>query len=347
MSGSSKKVFLIGPGYIGLEVLDRLLENGYTVTTLVRRKEAAEELKQKQNVEVVMGTIDDQDLITQQTAAHDIVIHTATADHLPSVQAVIKGIEQRAAEDKHTIYIHTSGCSFLSDDSHGAYGSDKIYTDTQPTDLDARPDTSSHRGIDLAILAARKKLGTKAKLFIILPPLIYGASTHGKLSIQVITMARFALKHRYAGYVGGGKGIWGLVHVKDLSYGYATVLKWLEDSPDVAGLENPYFFCENGKEATWGECAAFIGKELKAVGKVDDASPREIPKEQYVDLFGKYSDVVIASNARNRAERLRQLGWRPKHTDVHQAFKDEELPVLLKETGGFNGYAKEAASGSG
>jgi nucleoside-diphosphate-sugar epimerase len=347
MSGTSKKVFLIGPGYIGLEVLDRLLENGYTVTTLVRRKEAAEELKQKQNVEVVTGTIDDSNLITQQTAAHDIVIHTATADHLPSVQAVIKGIEQRAAEDKHTIYIHTSGCSFLSDDSHGAYGSDIIYTDTKPADLDARPDTSSHRGIDLAILDARKKLGTKAKLFIILPPLIYGASSHGKLSIQVITMARFALKHRYAGYVGGGKGIWGLVHVKDLSYGYATILQWLESSPDSASLENPYFFCENGKEATWGECAAFIGKELKAAGKVGDASPREIPKEQYVDLFGKYSDVVIASNARNRAERLKQLGWRPKHTDIHQAFRDEELPILLKETGGFNGYAKEAASGSG
>ncbi|KAH0151627.1 NAD dependent epimerase/dehydratase family protein, partial [Aureobasidium melanogenum] len=213
MSESSKKVFLIGPGYIGLEVMDRLLEAGYPVTTLVRRKEAAEELKHKENVEVVMGTIDDLDLITKQTAAHDIVIHTATADHLPSVQAVIKGIEQRAAQDKQTFYIHTSGCSFLSDDSHGSYGSDKIYKDTNPADLDARPDTASHREIDLAILAARNKLGRKAKLFIILPPLIYGASSYGKLSIQVITMARFALKHKYAGYVGGGKGIWGLVHV--------------------------------------------------------------------------------------------------------------------------------------
>ncbi|CAD0083824.1 unnamed protein product [Aureobasidium vineae] len=344
---NSKKVFLIGPGYIGLEFMDRLLENGYIVTTLVRRQEAAEELRHKENVDVVMGTIDDSDLITQQTALHDIVIHTATADHLPSVQAVIKGIEQRAAGDKHTFYIHTSGCSFLSDDSHGEHGSDKIYTDTNPADLDARPESSSHREIDLAILAARNKLGMKAKLFIILPPLIYGASSHGKLSIQVITMARFALKHKYAGYVGGGKGIWGLIHVKDLSYGYATILQWLENSPETVSLENPYFFCENGTEATWAECAGFIGKELKAVGKIEDASPREIPSEQYNDLFGKYSDVVIASNARNRAERLRQLGWRPKHTDIHQAFRDEELPILLKETGEFNGYAKEAASGSG
>jgi uncharacterized protein YbjT (DUF2867 family) len=137
MSTTAKKVFLIGPGYIGLEVLDRLLEDNYHVTTLVRRQEAADELKQK-NVKIVMGTIDDIDLVTRQTAASDIVIHTATADHLPSVEAVIKGIEQRANNGKHTIYIHTSGCSFLSDDSHGAYGSDKIYSDLKPADLDAR-----------------------------------------------------------------------------------------------------------------------------------------------------------------------------------------------------------------
>ncbi|TIA60606.1 NAD(P)-binding protein [Aureobasidium pullulans] len=227
-----------------------------------------------------------------------------------------------------------------------AIESDTIYKDTDPAALDARPDTSSHREIDLAILDARNRLGLKAKLFIMLPPLIYGASTHGKLSIQVMTMARFALKHKYAGYVGGGKGIWGLVHVKDLSYGYATILQWLEASPDEVSLENPYFFCENGEEATWAECAAFIGKELKAAGKIEDEAPRQIPEEQYGDLFGKYSDVVIASNARNRAERLRQLGWRPKYTDIHQAFRDEELPVLLNETGEFNGYGKAAASGS-
>jgi nucleoside-diphosphate-sugar epimerase len=346
MSTTAKKVFLIGPGYIGLEVLDRLLEDNYHVTTLVRRQEAADELKQK-NVKIVMGTIDDIDLVTRQTAASDIVIHTATADHLPSVEAVIKGIEQRANNGKHTIYIHTSGCSFLSDDSHGAYGSDKIYSDLKPADLDARPDTSSHRGIDLAILDARKRIGAKAKLFIMLPPLIYGASSHGKLSIQVITMARFAIKHKYAGYVGGGKGIWGLIHVNDLSYGYLTMLKWLEKSPAEVALEHPYFFCENGREATWGDCAAFIGKELKAAGKIEDATPREISKDQYDDLFGKYSDVVIASNARNKAQRLRDLGWQPKHMDIHQAFRDEELPILLKDTAEFAGYSKAAASGSG
>lgn len=41
-----KKVFLVGPGYVGREIIDRLLADGsYEVTTLARREAAAEELR--------------------------------------------------------------------------------------------------------------------------------------------------------------------------------------------------------------------------------------------------------------------------------------------------------------
>lgn len=247
MSGSGRKVFLIGPGYIGREVIDRLLESSYHVTALVRREAAGKELE-KDGISFVLGTLEDSVIITQQTAASDIVIHTATADDIDSVNAVIAGIDQRAADDKHTIYIHTSGCSFLSDDCNGEYKSDIVYSDKHPEPMDARPDSASHRGIDLAILRARKRLGVKAKLFIMLPPLIYGVTKYQRLSIQITTMARFALKHGYAGYVGKGKSAWGLVHVTDLARGYRTMLDWLVDSPSETALEHPYFFCENGIE---------------------------------------------------------------------------------------------------
>ena len=347
MSTSGKEVFLIGPGYIGLEVLDRLLENKYNVTALVRREAAARDLE-KMGVKPVMGSLEDSETIQRQTAKSDIVFHTATADDISSVKAVIAGIEERASQDLHTIYIHTSGCTFLCDDSGGEYASDMVYSDTKPEDLDARPDSSSHREIDLAIISARKSLGTKAKLFIMLPPLIYGATHHNRLSIQVITMARFAIANQYAGHVGKGKSLWGLIHVNDLSYGYLTILQWLEQAPPEAALEHPYFFCENGKETSWRDAAGIIGDELTAAGKLSDPAPREIPKDQYAALFGPYSMVVLGQNARNRADRLRKLGWEAKHYDVRQAFREEELPLLLKEDlSGYSGYDKPAASGSG
>lgn len=249
MSIPGRKVFLIGPGYIGREVIDCLLESEDHVTALVRRESAGKELE-KDGISFVLGSLEDAEIITKQTAASDIVIHTATADDLGSVNAVISGIDQRASENKHTIYIHTSGCSFLSDDINGEYKSDMVYSDKSPEDMDARPDSASHRSIDLAIIRARQRLGVKAKLFIMLPPLIYGVTRHQRLSIQITTMARFALKHKYAGYVGKGKSAWGLVHVADLARGYRTMLDWLVTSPPETALSHPYFFCENGMEIT-------------------------------------------------------------------------------------------------
>lgn len=346
MSKTQKAVFLVGPGYIGQCVIDRLLAEGYDVTTLVRREAAAVEFARK-GVKTILGDLADGEVITKQVRASDIVIHTATADDLSSVEAIIEGIRARAAQKKHTIYIHTSGASFLCDDSKGAFKSDTIYSDKRPEQLDARPDSASHRGIDLAIIKARKDLGTQAKLFIILPPLIYGKEPqYDRLSIQIPTMCRFAIKHGYAGYIGGGKGTWSLVHVSDLARGYVTILRWLEDSPASTALEHPYFFCENGQEISWADAAAIIGQSLHSAGKVSDPVPREIPEEQWVDCFGEYSVVVIGANARNRAERIRELGWSPEHTSVRDAFEKEELPALLRETGSFAGYGRAAASGA-
>lgn len=346
MSTANKTVFLIGPGYIGRAVADLLSEHGYSVTTLVRREAAAKELA-NDGIKAVFGDLDDKEVIQKQAEASDVVIHTATADHLPSVEAVLDGIRRRAAHDQRTIYIHTSGASFLSDDSRSAYKSDVVYSDKKPQALDARPDSASHRSIDLAIIKARKELGTKAKVFIVLPPLIYGSiPKHGRLSIQIPTMARFALKHRYAGHVGKGQAVWSLVHVSDLARAYMTILHWLERSDDSTALEHPYFFCENGQEMSWGEAAAMIGKSLHAVGKVQDPTPREIPEAEWNDLFGPYSAVVVGANARNRAERVRELGWQPEHTSITDAFEKEELPVLLQDTSDFHGYAGAAASGA-
>ena len=115
MTSSATTVFIIGPGFIGLEVIDLLLEHGYAVTALVRREDAAKELKAK-GVSPVMGTLEDTELIQQQAAANDVIIHAATADDLPSVEAVVRGIDERANQPKHTIFIHTSGFTFIIDE---------------------------------------------------------------------------------------------------------------------------------------------------------------------------------------------------------------------------------------
>jgi nucleoside-diphosphate-sugar epimerase len=338
-------VFLIGPGFIGGEVLDLILsENKYTVTTLVRRESAVADFG-KLGVKTVIGTLDDAQVIINQVAISDVVLHTASADHLPSVEAVLDGVRQREKKGLQTIYIHTSGASLLGDNSEGNYKSDIVFDDENPAQIDALPDSAPHRLIDLAIIRARKELASHSKFAIMIPPLIYGVSSREKrLSIQLPTITRYSIKHRYAGQVGKGLSVWSHVHVKDLARAYVILLHWMERTSTAEVAQNPYYFCENGQELSWGECSAEIGRILQKAGCVDEPEPKTIPSDKYDDIFGDFTPIVAGSNSRSRANRLRKLGWAPSEKETFASLAEDEIPLILKEDRVFNGYSKPVAS---
>ena len=248
---TGKNVFIVGPGLIGWTVLDLLVAENYKVTGLVRRQEHADGLQQS-GASAVIGDLHDEQLIVDNIAKNDIVIHTATADDLPSVLAVLRGVREKSARHEPITYIHTSGTSLLDDQALGAFKSDKIYHDDRQEEIDSLAASAPHRAIDLEILRARNELQGKAKIAIMIPPLIYGTS-HGRLTIQLPTLARWALKHGHPAHVGQGKSVWSNVHVRDLARGFVTVLHHLES---LKGAEdpNPYFFAENSgdNEPSWG-----------------------------------------------------------------------------------------------
>lgn len=72
---AGKNVFIVGPGFIGWNVLDLLVSEGYTVTGFVRRKEHGEQIKAS-GAQVVFGDLNDKAAIAEQTTKHDIVLHT-------------------------------------------------------------------------------------------------------------------------------------------------------------------------------------------------------------------------------------------------------------------------------
>ncbi|KAF2650712.1 NAD(P)-binding protein [Lophiostoma macrostomum CBS 122681] len=328
---SSKKVFIIGPGFIGWNVLELLLSESYAVHALVRRKQHADAVE-KSGATTVQGDLDDHDLIVKHVLQNDIIIHTATADHLPSVEAVIDGIKQRAKGGQSTIFIHTSGTSVLDDGSIGDFKGDKIYYDTDPDAINALPDDAPHRPIDLAIVKAGRELGDKAKFVIMIPPEIYGFNhQHRRLTIQIPTITRFALKHGYAGHVGKGLSVESQIHVLDLARAYIVLLQFIESAKPSELVKNPYFFCENGKEFSWKEVAEEVGKSLHAKGLIKDATPKEIPKENWDDLWGPYTAAVIGLNSRSRAVRLRELGWKPEEKGIWASYNEDELPEILAQ----------------
>lgn len=342
---SSRSVFLIGPGLIGGEILGHLLDEQYEVTALLRNESAAAAFDGI-GVKTVIGTLDDKEIIEKHVASHDIVFHTATSDHLPSALAVIAGIKRRAANGQKTIYIHTSGAGLLADDSAGDRLTNVIFDDEKPEGIDALPDSAHHRTIDLAILRGAKTLGSAAKIALMIPPVIYGVgSRDNRLSIQCPVMVRYSIKHGYAGHVGKGLSTWNQIHVKDLARGYMRILHWLEATAAEEANANPYWFCENGQELSWGEIAAEIGRVLYKERRISSSDTKTIPRAEYDDLFGAdFTDAVLGSNSRNRANRLRQLGWEAEEKNLLESLAEDEIPMILQEKGPFNGYGKPLAS---
>ncbi|KIW74722.1 hypothetical protein Z517_11492 [Fonsecaea pedrosoi CBS 271.37] len=345
LSAGGKNVLIVGPGFIGWNVLDHLVREGYNVTGLVRRASHGQQIEFS-GAKAVVGDLNDTTLIKTHAAESDIIFHTATADHKPSAEAVCQAVAERAAQGKSTIYIHTSGTSVLDDGACGEFKGDKVYHDNNRAEIDSVPDDAPHRQIDLTILKYQKEIGDKAKIAIMIPPLIYGYNPqHRRLTIQIPTLTRFAIKHGFAGYLGKGLPVESQIHVLDLAQAYVTLLHHMENTPAQDFLDNPYFFCENGREASWREVAEMIGEGLHKAGKIQDPTPKTIPKDLWGDLFGEFSGAVIGLNSRSRAVRLRELGWEPTQRSMEESFQMFELAEILKEdVVEFHGYAGTAAS---
>ncbi|KAF2416025.1 hypothetical protein EJ08DRAFT_703753 [Tothia fuscella] len=158
-------------------------------------------------------------------------------------------------------------------------------------------------------------------------------------------MGRFAIKHGFAGNIGKGLSIWSQVHVTDLARAYIILLHWLESSDSNDIYNNPYFFCENSHEVTWGEAATEIGRVLRHLGKVKSTDTQRILKELYSNCFGaEFTATVIGCNSRSRAIRLRELGWQPREKETLESLRKDELPIILKEKEPFRGHSKAVAS---
>lgn len=328
LMASPQSIFIVGAGYIGHNVLDQLLATKRAVTVLVRAPDQAA-LFEKAGVKTVIGTLSDLELLTTQAAQHEITINTASSDDLPSVEAILSGVRQRVHAGLPTIYLHTSGAGILDDGALGKYKTDNIYRDDAPGDIDNLSPTAIHRHVDVPIVQAAREFGDKAKIVIIIPPFVYGVNVaHKRHSFVLANLVRFALKRGFAGYVGNGKNVWSVVHVKDLAQAYMTLLAYMEKSPPSVFLENPYFFAENGSEVSMLEVAEVVAQALYKTGKMQSPEIQSFSKSDYADVIGPWTEI-LGCNSRNRAIRLREFGWEPKEKDVLTTWKEEEVPSIV------------------
>jgi len=326
----SETVFLIGSGYIGGTLLIGLLEKFEAANiSVLNRREEREDTFKKLGVKTVSGSLHDHDVIKSAAAKHDITIHAATADDLPSAQAVLDGLEERASKGLKSLYLHTSGTGVLMPKNGPQEPTDMIYYDDKPEDIDALPNENDHREIDLTILKHKNSnLKGKAKIAIMLPPCIYGVSQtapFNKLSQQVVAMETGALQAGVVPVVGKGEHIWNYIWIHDLIPGYLTILDHLIEIPvDDPDLENPYYFCSDF-EQSWKK----TGEEIAKIVSPDVPLSTQ-PASKGNGLLPEDAMSAMRSNSRSRANRLAKLGWKAKGKPLSETIP-EELKVLREQ----------------
>ncbi|KXU86055.1 epimerase [Caballeronia megalochromosomata] len=286
-------IFITGAGgFIGGSIAAGLAQDGHRVRGLIRRAEQADDLK-RLNIEPVIGSLDDTDLLAAEARAADAVINAASSDHRGAVEALIG-----ALEGTNKPFLHTSGSSIVGDAS-GGEASDNIYTEDdlpEPT-----PDKAPRVAIDTLVLDAARR-GVRSA--VLCNTLIYG---HGAVpnatSVQLPRLERQARKSGIVRHVGRGLNIWSNVHIDDVVAIYRLAL---EKSP--AGT---FYFVESG-EAQFRDMTTAMARALELRG------PEDWPLDEAIKEWGyEMASYGLGSNSRVRSMRTREiLGWQPKRTSV-------------------------------
>jgi len=324
------KIFVTGAtGYIGGSVLTRLLEPSqagkWDITVLTRSESTFSKFKEL-GVTPLLGTLDDAGLMIKAASEADVVMHLADADHLPGVQALIKGC---SSGGKRRIYIHNSGTAELADDSKGDYTSDKVVNDLDLETIHSFPLTQPHRDVDSYIFDNCQGFES----IIVCPPTIYGLGTgpFKHLSVQIPMLIKAYIKYGYAATIGKGLNVWNNVHIEDLADFYLLLLEKALSGKASTGREG-WYFCESG-ENYLKDVVAEIGKSLYDYKLIQQAEPVQFKPEEVDKYLGSYGWQGIASNSRCKADRARALGWKPSGTrgTIFDNIKAEVQAVLNQE----------------
>jgi len=298
------RIFVTGAtGYIGGSVAAALVAAGHQVRGLVRDASKATALAAR-GIEPALGDLDDAALLTREARAADGVVSAAHADHLPSVQALIAGLEGSGKP-----LLHTSGSSVIGDDARGNVASDAIYDETTP--FVVHPGKQARHALNQTVLAAA---GRGVRAIVICPTLIYGIGRGmNPHSIQIPFLVQQAREHGVVRVVGRGLNRWSTVHIDDLVDLYRLALEH--------GSAGAFYFAENG-EASLGEIGAAIAARLQ-LGAVESIAA-EAAAAQWGEARAFFT---FGGNSRVRAVRARrELGWQPRHASA-PAWIANEMPL--------------------
>ncbi|WP_348787765.1 NAD-dependent epimerase/dehydratase family protein [Leifsonia sp. NPDC080035] len=265
-------------GYIGSSVLPRLLEEGHSVTALVRDEAKAEAVRAA-GAAAVVGDATDADLVTRLAAESDGVIHLASAKDVDPVfvDAVLAGLA-----DSGKPFVHTGGI--------WTYGSNADIAEDSPA---APPALTAWRGAtEAVVLGAAGVCGS-----VVVPSIVYGYGA-GLARLIVDAPLGDGLAPALT-LIGDGSQHWATVHVDDLAALYVLALE--------NGTAGAVYIGASGANPTVRELGELAARAAGVAGGVAPASVEETADRLGAGLA---EALLLDQQARGSKARI-DLGWEP------------------------------------
>jgi len=279
-------IFVTGAsGHIGLAVAHELAWNGHDVRGLVRTDVGAARVATHE-IEPVLGTLADLELLARAAATHEVTIHCAVdhgADRWALETAALDAMIADAREARRPrLLIYTSGV--------WVYGTTGPRAATEDDALTPPAIVARRLDVEAQVLAAA---GGNLTTAVVRPGCVYGGG--GSL-----TAAWFA-----AAAAGGpvpvvdGDNRWAMIHRADL----ATLYRRLVEQ-HRGGVWNGV----EDSRATTAACAAAAHQALGGDGDV-----QRLTADEARARHGALAECLAFDQHVSAAKAHRELGWRPAH----------------------------------
>ena len=275
------RVFVTGStGWVGSVLVDELLGVGHQVLGLSRSEEKATALAGK-GAEVLLGTLDDLDLLAEAAGNADAVIHLAF-NHDFSKYAENSEQDRRAIDAMGEALVGTDK-PILVTTGLAMLAPGRVATEADMPPL-SNPNYVRRTEAAATTLAERGvRVGT-----IRLATTVHGIGDPAFMAI----LARLAREKGVSAYIGDGANRWPAVHVSDAGRLYRLSLE--------AGAPAPVY------HATAEEGVAFRAI-AEAIGRALDLPVESRPREHFGWLANFAGADALVSSARTRA----LTGWTP------------------------------------
>lgn len=265
-------------GFIGSSVLPRLLEEGHTVTALVR-DDAKAATVEAAGATALVGDAADAALVERAARESDGVIHLASSQDVDAVlvPAVVAGL---AGTGKP--FVHTGGI--------WTYGSNDDIAEDSPA---APPALTAWRAI-----AEPLALGAEGvRGMLVVPSIVYG---HGKgLANVIVDAPRGEGTVPALRLIGDGSQHWATVHVDDLAALYVLALEH--------GTAGATYIGAGGQNPTVRELGETAAQAAGIAGGVQAESVEESRSRLGEGLADA---LLLDQQARGTKPRI-DLGWEP------------------------------------